>query len=439
VNRPAAPPGDHPAATAAPPATAGQDKLLRELLLIVGESNPFYQRKMRAGGFTSPDIDLGTFTGSFPFTTKAELAADQRRHPPYGTNLSFPLSSYTRYWQTSGTSAAPIRWLDTQESLGWMLDCWEYMFRAMGITRRDRVLAAFGFGPFLGFWTAYESAQRMGCLCLPGGGMSSEARLRMLADNEVSVLLCTPTYAMRLAEVARDSGSAGLADPVRYLVVAGEPGGSIPATRERLRQLWPDAAVFDQYGMTEIGPAAYQLPHEPGILRVLSSGYIAEVIDPVALRPAEPGATGELVLTNLGRHGSPLLRYRTGDLVRQRESDVPGPGPADFALPGGIIGRVDDMVVVRGVNVYPSAVESVLRGFAEIAEFRVVHRDAGPMSGLEVEVEFGPLPADIPGKVAEISTALRASLSLRVPVRPVPPGSLPRFDMKARRWKRHPS
>lgn len=414
-----------------------QGRLLRDLLRVAWEGNAFYQQKMRASGLEGPDIELDAFLTSFPFTTKAELIEDQGRRPPYGTNLSFPLSEYSRYWQTSGTSTAPIRWLDTRESMNWMLGCWDYMFGAMGVTGRDRVLAAFSFGPFLGFWTAYESAHRMGCLCFPTGGMSSEARLRMLADNEVSVLLCTPTYAMRLGEVARKAGATFVTRSVRCLIVAGEPGGSIPATRERLGQMWPSATVFDQYGMTEIGPAAYQLPGEPDALRIFNGGYIAEVIDPETLRPVEPGDTGELVLTNLGRSGSPLLRYRTGDLVRRGEKPVPGSGCDDFALPGGIIGRVDDMIVVRGVNVYPSAVDSVLHGFPEVAEFRVVHLESGPMSGLEVEVEFDHLDGEAAGKAAEIGSALRASLSLRVPVKPVPRGSLPRFDMKARRWTRH--
>jgi len=251
------------------------------------------------------------------------------------------------------------------------------------------------------------------------------------------VVLCTPTYAMRLGEVARKAGSSGLTSSVRYLIVAGEPGGSIPATRKRLGEMWPGATVFDQYGMTEIGPAAYQRPGEPDTLRIVGSGYIAEIIDPATLRPVGPGGTGELVLTNLGRLGSPLLRYRTGDLVRRPEGPAPSYGEsADLALPGGIIGRADDMVVVRGVNVYPSAVDALLHGFPEVTEFRVLHRAAGPLSGLEIEVEFGQLDGAAGEKAAEISSALRVSLSLRIPVKPVPQGSLPRFEMKARRWMR---
>jgi len=424
-----------PAVGPATDAAAARGGLLRELLRTVSQGNAFYQRKFRASGLTETDVDLDVFLSSFPFTTKAELIEDQRRHPPYGTNLSFPIGRYTRYWQTSGTSTAPIRWLDTPESWEWMLGSWAYMFQAMGVGAQDRVLAAFSFGPFLGFWTAFECAQRLGCLCVPGGGMSSQARLRALADNEVSVLLCTPTYALRLGEVASKDGGVPAAPSVRRIIVAGEPGGSIPATRERLADLWPHATVLDHYGMTETGPVAYQRPDEPGTLRAIGTAYIAEIIDPETSCPAEEGEVGELVLTSLGRLGSPLLRYRTGDLVRC--------GPAagrctERTLPGGVVGRADDMVVVRGVNVYPSAVESVLRRFPQVIEFRVVHLTSGATPGLRVEVELDSGETDVAGKVTEIGDALRTGLSIHVSVIPVGPGSLPRFEMKASRWTRSP-
>lgn len=411
-----------------------QRKPLRELLDTVAAGNPFYQHKIAESGFdvATADVDFG----AFPFTTKAELITDQRRHPPYGTNLSFPVAEYTRYCQTSGTSATPMRWLDTPASWAWMLDSWAYMFQAMGVTGRDRVMAAFSFGPFLGFWTAFECAQRIGCLCFPGGGMSSEARLRMLADNEISVLLCTPTYAIRLGQAARRTDFGAGVDPVRRIIVAGEPGGSIPATRGRLADLWPNATVLDHYGTTETGPVAYQLPDEPGNLRTIGHAYVAEIVDPTTSRPVGTGDVGELVLTGLGRLGSPLLRYRTGDLVRRGSSTTQGGGCLDQLLRGGVIGRVDDMVVVRGVNVYPSAVESVLHTFAEVVEFRVTHRSAGGTSELEVEVEFDDGTADVDGSITAIVAALRSSLLIRVSVRPAPTGALPRFDMKARRWSR---
>jgi len=139
---------------------------------------------------------------------RAELLTDQHAHPPYGTVLSYTESCYTRLHQTSGTHGAPLRWLDTPASWDWMLGCWEQMFRIAGVTATDRLLFPFSFGPFLGFWTAFDAAQRLGCLCLAAGGMSSGARLRLLLDNAATVVLCTPTYALRLAEVARQQGIA---------------------------------------------------------------------------------------------------------------------------------------------------------------------------------------------------------------------------------------
>ena len=253
----------------------------------------------------------------------------------------------------------------------------------------------------------------------------------MLADNEVSVLLCTPTYAVRLGQEARKTDFGSAVDSVRRIIVAGEPGGSIPATRQRLADLWPNATVLDHYGTTETGPVAYQRPDEPGNLRTIDSAYVVEIIDPETSRPVDTGDVGELVLTGLGRLGSPLLRYRTGDLVR-RGPRTARDGCQDQTLEGGVIGRADDMVVVRGVNIYPSAVESVLHTFREVVEFRVTHL----RSELEVEVELDEDTADVDATIAEISEALRSSLLVRPSVRPVGSGVLPRFDMKARRWSR---
>src|SRR5205085_3525158 len=209
---------------------------------------------------------LGEFTGHFPFTTKAEIVADQMAHPPYGTNLTFPINRYTRLCQTSGTSGTPVRWLDTPESWDWMLRNWQQIFSAAEIERGDRALFAFSFGPFLGFWTAFEAAARAGVLCITGGAMSSSARLRAIFDHQTNVLFCTPTYAVRLAEVARAEKFDLTQSPVKLIIVAGEPGGSIPATRVRLEQLWPGAPVFGHYGLTEVGPVSSECPVRPGVL-----------------------------------------------------------------------------------------------------------------------------------------------------------------------------
>ncbi len=381
---------------------------------------------------------LGEFTERIPFTCKAELVQDQAEHPPYGSNLTYPIERYTRCHGTSGTSGHPLRWLDTPESWSWMLDNWARVYAAAGVTRGDRVFFAFSFGPFLGFWTAFESALRLGCLCLPGGGMSSVARLRSVLEQEATALCCTPSYALHLGDVARDQGISLEGSRVRRILVAGEPGGSVPAVRAAIESRWPGARVFDHHGMTEVGPVSYECPVEPGLLHVLDESYLAEVISPANSAPVSPGDIGELVLTTLGRLGSPLIRYRTGDLVRARGRVAACRcGSRDLALEGGVLGRTDDMVVVRGVNVFPSAVEEVVRETGGVAEFQAEVAREGALLTLRLAVETEAGKGVDPARVAaDLEDAFQARLALRVPVRVVPPGTLPRFEMKARRWVR---
>lgn len=411
---------------------AGQLAALRALLAEVVPHNPFYGRKLAAVGCSAEPASLADFTARFPFTTKAELAADQAAHPPYGTNLTYPLARYTRCHQTSGTTAAPLRWLDTPESWSAMVDDWAEVFRAAGVTAGDRILFAFSFGPFLGFWLAFEAGQRLGALCFAGGGMSSTVRLRVLLENGCTVLCCTPTYALHLAEVATQEGlDLKNRSQVRTLVVAGEPGGSQPATRARLSAAWPGARVFDHHGMTETGPVTHEDPAQPGNLVVLTRSFFAEIVNPTSGAAVASGEAGELVLTTLRRTGSPLIRYRTGDLVRGA-TVFPATGhPSSVTLLcGGILGRVDDMVIVRGVNVYPGALDELVREFSDVTEYRVTYDTRETLAELTLEVEAPPATA------SALSHRLHEALALRIPVHAVAPGALPRFELKARRWRR---
>ena len=206
-------------------------------------------------------------------------------------------------------------------------------------------------------------------MCLAAGGMSSEARLKLILENEVTVLGCTPTYALRLAEVAAEQRIDLKASSVRAILVAGEPGGSIPSVRSRIEEAW-GARVFDHWGMTEIGPLASECEDDPGNLTDIETECIAEIIDPATAQPVAAGTPGELVITNLGRHGSPVLRYRTGDLVEADPAEHAS-GRTLLRLRGGILGRTDDMLIVRGNNVFPSSIEAVVREFPEIVEFRI--------------------------------------------------------------------
>jgi phenylacetate-CoA ligase len=409
---------------------------LRDLLAAIVPANPFYTSKFAANAFDPTIASLDDFKKRAPFTFKHELIDDQLAHPVFGTNLTYPLDRYTRFNQTSATTGKPMRWLDTPESWDWMLANWQRVFEAAGVTARDRIFFAFSFGPFLGFWTAFDSAARMGSLCIPGGGMRSSARLRVMIDMKATVLCCTPTYALHLAEAAETEGIDLAAAQVRTVIVAGEPGGSIPGTRRLIEKLWNGARVVDHHGMTEVGPVSYGCPKREDVLHIIESGYLAEVIDPKTAEPVTPGTAGELVLTTLGRLGSPLVRYRTGDIVEQDPEQCCECGSHDMALLGGIRGRNDDMLVVRGVNVYPGAVENVLRSNGGVAEYRVDIGHHGALSELMIQVEPEPAHSNDAGLAHHLEAALRDALALRIAVKIVPCGSLPRFELKAKRWVR---
>jgi phenylacetate-CoA ligase len=238
------------------------------------------------------------------------------------------------------------------------------------------------------------------------------------------VLVCTPSYALRLAEVAQEHGMNMRESHVRVTIHAGEPGASILATRQRIEYAW-GAKTYDHAGMTEMGAYGFTCSQQQGI-HVNEGEFIAEILDPGSGQPVEEGYVGELVLTNLGRWGGPAIRYRTGDLVCHGGYNC-ACGRTFLALSGGVLGRVDDMLIVRGVNVYPSALAGVLHRFPEVAEYRVIVTQAGPMDEIALQVEC---PAEIAARLQE---EIHIAFNLRIPVEIVEPGTLPRFELKARR------
>lgn len=385
--------------------------------------NSFYAHKYLQSQTTLKLENFADFY-SLPFTSKHELVDDQHTYAPFGHNLTYPRSHYIRLHQTSGTTGQPLKILDTQESWDWWADCWTTVYEAAGVTRDDVVYLAFSFGPFIGFWSAYEGAKRLGALTVPGGGMDSVQRLRSMQEVGATVLVCTPSYALRLAEVAREQGIDLAQFQIRVTIHAGEPGASIPATRQRIEQAW-HAHTYDHAGMTEMGAYGFSCSEQQGI-HVNEGEFIAEILDPATGEPVQVGEVGELVLTNLGRWGYPALRYRTGDLVRNGGYDC-GCGRSFLLLPGGVLGRADDMLVVRGINVYPSALADILHRFPEVQEYRIIVTRAGVMDEITLQVEC---PPEIVDRLAE---ELHVVLNLRVPIEVVPPGGLPRFEMKARR------
>ncbi|MBA4031476.1 MAG: CoF synthetase [Planctomyces sp.] len=422
--------------------TRRQLEKLSRLLGAVEVSNPFWQPRLAAAGWSAgrvallepTEASLRGLLDQLPIVRKAELAADQALHPPYGSNLTFPVASYSRLHQTSGTTTGqPMRWLDTPESWGWMMSCWRQIYALMGLRPDDRLAFPFSFGPFLGFWAGFEGAAQLGNLCIAAGGMSSEARLKLLADNQVTILACTPTYALRLVEVARQQRIDLRESSVRAILVAGEPGGNIPATRELMESSW-NARVFDHWGMTEIGPLASETRGDPGSLAMLETECIAEVIDPSTNQPVAEGGQGELVITNLGRTGSPQLRYGTGDIVSPCWREVAGEPPF-LRLPGGVLGRTDDMWIIRGNNVFPSSLEAIIRSSAEVAEYQLVveaHRQMREIT-IRLECHADVAPAARQTCAESIRKTIKERHHFEARVELVEAGTLPRHEMKAKR------
>lgn len=407
-------------------------KLQANLSQIYGR-NRFYTKKWNEAGALPNAVQSFADFQKLPFTRKSELAKAQEEEPPFGSNATFPTSAYTRVHQTSGTTGTPLRVLDTPESWKWWGRCWAHVLSGAGVTAGDRVFLPFSFGPFIGFWAAVEGAKQIGAMMIPGGGWDSLQRLHMMRDLQATVVCCTPTYALRLAEVARNHGFDLKSLPVRALVHAGEPGANIPQTKTRIEEAW-GAKCFDHAGASEVGAHSFECELQPAGIHIIETEFIAEVIDPTSEVEVEPGEMGELVITNLGRPGFPVVRYRTGDLVRLNLSPC-GCGRTFARFDGGLLGRSDDMVTIRGVNVYPTAIESVIRQFPSVDEFQVTVTRVNEMHHLEIQIEV------VSGGEAEpvrtqVEHAIYHALSLRPEVTVAAPGTLAHFELKARRFRR---
>jgi phenylacetate-CoA ligase len=395
---------------------------LNDLLALVTERNAFQRSRLGAWAPLQSVEELRRL----PFTRKQDLLDDQREHPPFGTNLTFGLDRYGHLNQTSGTTGQTLRVLDTDDDWRWWSSGLAHHLRAAGVGPEDRVALAYSFGPYVQFWASYAGVIGVGAMAIPLGGMDSVQRLTTIADYEATVFLATPSYASHLAKVATDNGLTSALSTVRRLVCTGEPGASLPAMREQIEAAW-EARCYDHAGAAEAGPFGYPCD-EGGGLHLYEEEFVCELIEPGGEEPVGDGELGELVVTALGRTGFPAVRYRTGDLVSATTERCPAGHPGRW-LPDGIPGRVDDMVVVRGMNVFPSAIEQILRESTDLGEFRITfYTDPHAMDEVKVEAELAR-----PGDARRIQTRLRQRLGLRVRIVPVKPGILPAHTHKARR------
>lgn len=397
-----------------------QGEQLISFVETVREKNSFYNSRLSDTGAIA---DLKQFA-NIPLLTKPELVGEDG----YAANLSFPREQYSRFHRTSGTTGRPLAVLDTKEDWQWWMEAWQHVLDSASMTESDRVLMAFSFGPFVGFWSAFDAAVERGALVMPTGAMNTEARLDLVLSSRATIVFCTPSYALHMAQVAEQKSIDLAGSAVRKIIVAGEPGGSVAEIRNRIESKW-NAAVVDHAGATEVGPWGFADESGAGLF-VNESQFYPEFLDVETNEllesntPATQGVVCQLVLTSIGRLGCPVLRYVTGDLVRPTWK----PDSAFVFLDGGVLGRSDDMMIIRGVNVFPTAVEKILRGFDEVDEFQLIAWRNGQMDQLKVRVE------DRMNQPQRIADEIQLRLGLRVDVEVVEAGSLPRFEMKGKRF-----
>ncbi len=414
-----------------------QARKLANLVAWVEKSNPYHAARLREAGVTAASIKSLADLRRIPFFTREDWMQGQASSPPFGPILAAPIEAAMRYHLTSGTTGkTPIRVLDSMKDWEWITECWCYAFWGFGVRPSDRVFFAFSYGSFVGFWGAHYACEKMGCLVLPGGNMTTEGRVRQIFDMGATVICSTPTYALRMAQEAQTMGLDLANGPVKRIILSGEPAGSIPATKALIEKQW-GAKAADTAGMTELGTIMmFECEAQPGGAHVIEDHYIEEVIDPDTGEPLPYGEQGERVVTSFGRGFIPVLRYRTRDLVLK----VPGsncPCGRTFDLyEGGIRGRVDDMKLVRGTNVYPRAVEAIVREHPAVDEFQIrLWTEDSIRDEIEVIVE---LPNLDDAAAAKLMAALGRQLAeshegLRIGVRRGEAGSLPRFELKAKR------
>ena len=410
-----------------------QARKLADLVDWTFESAPWQAQRLREAGVEPGSIRTLEDLERIPFLTRAEWMAAQAEDPPYGPVLAAPPEAAIRYHTTSGTSGSrPLAVLDGAKDWEWIAEMWCYGFWAFGVRPADTVFFAFGYGTFVGFWGAQYACEKLGALVLPGGNMSTEARVRMLASCEATVVCSTPTYALRMAQEARKLGIDLPGSSVQRLILSGEPAGSIPATKALIEEQW-GAKAGDTAGMTEVGTIImFECEDQPGGAHLIEDHFIEEVLDPHSADPVGYGELGERVVTSFGRGFIPVLRYRTGDLVCRVPADRCTCGRGFDIYDGGIRGRADDMKVVRGTNVYPGAVEAIVREVVDVEEFQVrLYTAEGFRDEIEVSVE---LAAGGEAELVELGRRLaEAHEGLRFQVREADAGSLPRFELKAKR------
>lgn len=402
-------------------------------LAYVEQTSPFYRKLWRDAGVDVRRIRSVAALADLPFTEKDDLRRSQETSPPFGGTQGADLERIIRIQCTGGTTGVPMRMAFTRADLEWLDDVAARAIWCAGGRRDDVVLECMNYSMYVGGVTDHMGFERAGLCVLPYGVGNSLRLLELVEAMETPWLLySTPAYALRLAQVAREHGMEPRALRMAKGIFSGEGGLQVPGFRDLIEETWGCTAQ-DIYGLSETGVMAAECEHRTGLHLVTRGHFVTELIDPETGAALEMtgDAVGELVFTNLGREASYLVRYRSHDLVRVHGEPCPcGRTGLRFSM----IGRSDDMFIVRGVNVFPLGVQDILYGMrpAVTGEFRIILDREPPIDyAPRIVVERGDDPADdLAGRVAD---AIQSRLNFTPAIELVPAESLPRAERKSKR------
>jgi phenylacetate-CoA ligase len=395
------------------------------------EATRFWRRKLDERGVSPEAVRSLADLPRLPFCTKSELLADQAAHPPFGSYLAADPTRLVRFMATSGTTGQPLKRVFTAREWGYVLD---RLQRNSPAAAGDVAVMLGPIDGLLGPTASAESAARAGALVVLAGLYDSRSKVRLLDELRPAVVSGAASYLLHLVEIARDEQVDLRALGIRTVISAGEPGVAVAATRQRLVDGW-GAFVRDGYGLTELFPLGGGCRHSTS-LHIASDLVITEIVSPESGQPVPDGEAGEVVYTNIVGDSQPLLRYRSGDVARLATDGACRCGFTGARLQNGIEGRVDDMIWIRGMNVFPSAIEAVVRGFDALGdEYEIVVEGAGALPSLRVRVERKPAVTEA-GAVdleRDVRRALAAAIRAEAELELVPYGSLPRADARRKR------
>ncbi len=416
-----------------------QLKKFRRILEWAYNNSPFYRRLYQDAGLEPGDIKRFEDIQRVPKIEKGMMREVQQRAPfPYGDMLSVPLEQVTAFRQTSGTTGTPVYQAETWTDWEWWSESWCYILYAQGYRDTDRVFIPFGYNIFVAFWAGHYAAEKLGCEVVPGGVLDTHARILKMQELRCNAFMATPTYVLGMADTARNKLGIEPAKDlnIQKITCAGEPGASIPTTKKRMEAAW-GAKVYDHIGATEIGAWSYECTEQPGGLHVNEALFLVEIEDiETGEIITDPGKEGKMVITALDRIAKPCIRFDSKDVIRW--ADYECDCDRTFRLiDGGVVGRADDITKVKGVLLAPTAIEEVVRSFSELGdEYEVVVSKRGDVDNILLKIEI------LPGKEGEqesilfrLKDQLRVKTNLGYQIEVHPFGSLPRYEVKAKRFK----